>query len=118
MDNAGNSQVWLEISGIDSYRFSGQIYEPEWSSRNHLYIPQYDTMVNFGVFDKASPHYHKTVLPVREASGDTLLNGIKLLLHGSKWAAFLPVQQYSGTLSPSELIDILEHLTIFAPYLG
>lgn len=110
MDNAGNSQVWLDISGIDSYRFTGRIYEPAPSSRNHLYIPQYDVMVNFGVFDKASPHYHKTVLPTREYTGDVLLEGITLLLHGSKWAAFQPAQQYVGTLSPVETIDILKHL--------
>lgn len=110
MDNAGNSQVWLNISGIDSYRFTGRIFEPAPSSRNHLYIPQYDAMVNFGVFDKESPRYHKTVLPTREYTGEALLNGITLLLHGSKWAAFQPVQHYVGTLSPAETIDILKHL--------
>ena len=110
MDNAGNSQVWLEISGIDSYQFTGRIYEPAPSSRNHLYIPQYDVMVNFGVFDKESPHYHKTVLPTREYSGDVLLNVIPNLFSCSKWATFQPVQKYYGTLSPEETIKILEHL--------
>jgi hypothetical protein len=110
VDNAGNSQVWLDISGIDSYRFTGAIYEPEHSSRNHLYIPQYDVMVNFGVFDKASPHYHKSVLPTREYTGDILLKGITLLLHGSKWASLQPLQKYFGTLSPAETIKILKHL--------
>lgn len=39
-----------------------------------------------------------------------MLNIIPFVLHGSKWAAFHPAQQYVGTMSPAETIDILEHL--------
>jgi len=64
-----------------------------------------------GTFDKASPLYHTTVLPINPRfSGDALLKGIAYLLHGSKWASLQPIQQYVGTLSPAETIDILEHL--------
>ena len=64
-----------------------------------------------GTFDKASPLYHQTVLPYSpKYAGDALLKGIVYILHGSKWVSLDPVQQYTGTLSPAETIDILKHL--------
>ena len=107
MDNAGNSQVWLEISGIEGYRYYAKVYEPISIGRNHLYIPQYDVSVNKGVFNKESPWYHQTVLPI---SNEILLNGIYNIIGGSKWASFNPIQIYYGTLSPKETIQILEQL--------
>ena len=64
-----------------------------------------------GTFDKTSPLYHTTVLPYSpKYSDDALLKGIAYILHGSKWVSLEPVQKYSGTLSPTETIDILQHL--------
>ena len=64
-----------------------------------------------GTLSKEPTHYHQSVLPVNPRfSGYALLEGIPSLLDGLKWAAFQPVQQYVGTLSPTETIKILEYL--------
>jgi len=95
---AAHSQAWLDISGVDSYRIRARIYQPTENRCFHVYIPEYDVVVDLGRFEIAPFVYHQTVLNYRQyRTGETLPNGVISVGYGSKWAAFKPIEQYCGT---------------------
>lgn len=107
---AANIQACLDLLDIDNYRMQAKIFEPQYSAHDHVYIPEYDVMVDNGRFNKMPPVYHKSVLCHIGRRSPVPLNGVTFLQHSSKWASLLPMERYCGTLSPLEAIDILKYL--------
>ncbi|MDD4985305.1 MAG: hypothetical protein PHQ43_05875 [Dehalococcoidales bacterium] len=105
---AATMQAVLDIAGIDNYRIQSFILEPGLFGHDYIYIPEYDVIVDNGRFNKTAPVYHKSVLCYIQ--GGWPLEIMEFLAHDDKWACLQHAPQYSGTLSPPEAIEILNHL--------
>jgi hypothetical protein len=108
MAQAATMQAVLDTSGIGNYRIQGFTLEPGLFGHDYVYIPEYDVIVDNGRFNKSPSMYHRSVLCYMQ--GGWPLEIIDFLAQDDKWACLQHAPQYSGTLSPSEAIEILNHL--------
>ncbi len=107
---AANIKAPLDLLGIDSYWIHAMFPEPPLEGHSHIYIPEYDLVVDNGRLNKTPSTYHASVL-CNVVGRQTPRQCVTFIEYNGKWANLNTIDAYCGTLSPAEAVNIINKLT-------